>query len=338
MFGRSLKFATIPREDLELCKGLYKTVYKTAKYLCTKYGIETDDLHAILAVPDESDCEIAELNRRIDVALTFMRRVFWFCFAGNVLGTFGKPLRNGIEFVRRFQSKLVVIDEGAAESGDERGSSHTAAEAIRKFVSRHSVEKPKPVIAKDDPIVDVAEYTQSLIKCETEGERYRCASCEKLFKGPEFVEKHISLKHQSDLDAWASRQLLWHEFQSCVGGPNADETFDLDDLLAGRMRAREWVTTFFNSSYSGEYSNGGPSGGPHSRSNSGHSQRRPYDPRGEFRSPSQGRAGFHKQSMTLEPLSSPPQPLKGAQASRRISNYADLDDVPSGEANPSGIC
>mmetsp|Transcript_34343 Transcript_34343/g.55549 ORF Transcript_34343/g.55549 Transcript_34343/m.55549 type:complete len:346 (+) Transcript_34343:1541-2578(+) len=61
-------------------------------------------------------------------------------------------------------------------------------------------------------------FTKNIVLLEAE--KYRCALCTKLFRGPEFVRKHISLKHETNIAGVKTKARLEQFFNNYANDPN----------------------------------------------------------------------------------------------------------------------
>ena len=117
----------------------------------------------------------------LDEAIFYLRTVHHFCFYCGQAFSCASELLNkcGDLHLRR-----------KAES--DRGAYNERVQAFVQFVRALSAVTGKSQSSVE--AVDAYLTEQSIVKVEEE--KYRCSHCSKAFKGPEFVLKHLHLKHE----------------------------------------------------------------------------------------------------------------------------------------------
>lgn len=134
-------------------------------------------------------------QRFLDMILIYLRHVHYVCYYSAAAGTGPHDLaRQAGDLVIRCQ---VEEDTGASTVDSNAGTSSSATSGI-----------PSPATDFDHAIADLQErltvqyepFTEDALLerhvAKVEEGRYRCTHCSKLFKGVDFVIKHLRLKHE----------------------------------------------------------------------------------------------------------------------------------------------
>lgn len=123
---------------------------------------------------------VTDQKKALDVNLACLRRVFSICYYS------GLRCSNALELQKQCGDFcLRSVTDVDADSASPTSIDPKIADLIRLF-------GPPFELATEDKIVE----SKFVIKLDEA--RYRCSLCNKLFKGPEFVVKHVRLKHEED--------------------------------------------------------------------------------------------------------------------------------------------
>lgn len=120
---------------------------------------------------------------QLDLILVYLRRVHFVCYYGGVVA-------QGANDLTRLAGDLYVRSPGGAEAG----ITTNVAEAELEHFDRLMADLIDRVSFKGEPITEDVMLEKHVAKVD-EG-RYRCVHCSKLFKAPDFVIKHLRLKHE----------------------------------------------------------------------------------------------------------------------------------------------
>lgn len=227
----------------------------------------------------------AETNAQIDILVCYLRQVYFVCFYSGIVGTGFHDLRY------RLQVDLCVRSLESIPAAELIASKRP--ETLRDSVSRLCFS------IKETPS-DEALLSRHAARVD-EG-RFRCVHCQKLFKGVEFVVKHVRLKHEDVSKAVTVEAMtLGHFLQT----PILNAVIPCKFTLAHHHSSR-------------------------SRTTSDHSHRE--------RSPSasdrrHGRSSHGSHYHTNPPP--PPPEAAGSEDPRRLRRYVDLDTPVSGDVSIS---
>ena len=153
----------------------------------------------LIAVLDGiSDEESAQKFSCLDEAVFYLRSVHHFCFYCGQAFSCASELRNKC-------GDLHLRRAGESERGyNERVAAFTVFFKTLKTLASQTDSSPEAV--------DAYLSEQSIAKVEEE--KYRCSHCSKAFKGPEFVLKHLHLKHEDIVAGVKDELKLFNEFLS----------------------------------------------------------------------------------------------------------------------------
>ena len=256
--------------------------------ICEKFCKETELSCPIPlespVVADNGD-EMEQKKKRLDLLITYMRRVHFFCFYCGIQFETSNELiqRCGNIHIRKIHS----MKSQAYLDGWIRRHEDTL-QALLGNSDIFSKTLPNPIFNTKS----IADELSALI-FQVEAEKFRCILCNKMFKGPEFVEKHIRLKHPERVQ----------EIESAV---NVYSNFTSDFY-----RLRQFVSQYFSTSTS-VIPETAKSGQPEYQR-----ERRSSRDLGR---PSRSYHHHHRESAPL-----PPPSGKNQYEGRRIKTYADLD-------------
>ncbi|CAK0876267.1 unnamed protein product [Prorocentrum cordatum] len=126
-------------------------------------------------------------EQKLDVQVTYLRRVHHFCFysARWCEDAWDLERRCGAVFLRG------AAEDGEVEAPADAGPGEARERAIERFLGEARLERVEPCEPAEQ---EVASLCQQRTLTVAEG-KYRCCECRKLFCGPEFVEKHLRRAH-----------------------------------------------------------------------------------------------------------------------------------------------
>lgn len=123
----------------------------------------------------------ADQTKALDLNLACLRRVFSICYYSGTRCSNALELQKQCgDFCLRSSVNSMEIDSAPISSVDPK-----IGDLIRLFGAPFE-------LATEDNIIE----SKFVIKLDEA--RYRCSLCNKLFKGPEFVIKHVRLKHEEE--------------------------------------------------------------------------------------------------------------------------------------------
>ncbi|CAK0829801.1 unnamed protein product [Prorocentrum cordatum] len=124
-------------------------------------------------------------EKKLDVQVTYLRRVHHFCFysARWCEDAWDLDRNCGTVFLRGVAEEGEMPADGGWEEARERSIARVIREARLEEVELCEAAKREVVPLCQQQTQKVAEG------------RYRCSQCQKLFRGPEFVEKHLRRAH-----------------------------------------------------------------------------------------------------------------------------------------------
>ncbi|CAK0858778.1 unnamed protein product, partial [Prorocentrum cordatum] len=155
---------------------------KVVRHLDMLMGIPSEVTQAVLGWAGSSE-------KKLDVQVTYLRRVHHFCFYS------ARWCEDAWDLYRNCGA---VVLRGVAEEGEAVDSSLEEARerSIARFLGEARLERAEPCEPAEREVVLLCqERTEKL----AEG-RYRCSECRKLFRGPEFAEKHVRRAHAELFD------------------------------------------------------------------------------------------------------------------------------------------
>lgn len=155
-------------------------------------------LDSLLGIPSEVTEELLALEmsqeKKLDLQILYLRRVHHFCFYACEWCNDEWDLSNrcGAVLVRP-QPMSDISNTEMKSAGDEWVKTHSSR--LENFLSTASLEHPAVPTADDERLQDRLEavYAEQMTKITPE--KFRCNLCNKCFKGPEYVRKHIRKAH-----------------------------------------------------------------------------------------------------------------------------------------------
>lgn len=249
------------RKDLALAKDLRQALEGL-------FGIEQSPSEQLLSSMSEKG--------QLDLLILYLRRVFFLCFYSGVVGASYQDLC-------RLAGDLCVRSDDATVGGDVDGE--LFEEALSDLKNR--------LTGSHEPFSEDALLEKHVARVD-EG-RYRCVHCSKLFKGPDFVVKHLRLKHEDVAKAAALETASLNAF---LARPVLNAVLP---LTGRRRRSSPSLERAPPSSRDGHY----------------------YQDRRHARDSYRGGAGSRR---TL-----PPPPRDAPQDPRRLRHYVDWDAPASGD-------
>lgn len=148
------------------------------------YSQSTLLLDALLSKYELGQCswtQETDKTKALDLNLACLRRVFSICYYSGVRCANALELQKQCgDFCLRSTADSLDSDSVSPSSVDQK-----IDDLIRLF-------GPPFELATEDNIVE----SKFVIKLDEA--RYRCSLCNKLFKGPEFVIKHVRMKHEEE--------------------------------------------------------------------------------------------------------------------------------------------
>jgi len=177
-------------------------------------------LDAVTGVPPETTRAVLDAEgttvQKLDLSILYLRRVHHFCFYGAAWCRDAWELRQrcGPLLVRDPVAEPPVEGEWA-EKHDWR---------LRKFASTITLERPRVLGCDDEPVATKCEELVGTLTLRIAEGRFKCGECQKLFKGPEYVRKHVRKAHahlleklRQEAHADAARAAFVEE-SSSIGG------------------------------------------------------------------------------------------------------------------------
>lgn len=137
-------------------------------------------LDLISLLDDSSVEQVSSKLSTLDAAVVYLRTVHNFCFYCG----------QGFSCAAELESKCG--DLHLRQAGGDRNYAERVS-AVTEFIRRLK-EASSEAGEVTDEALDKHLTANEVIKVEEE--KYRCAQCSKAFKGPEFVVKHLRLKHE----------------------------------------------------------------------------------------------------------------------------------------------
>ncbi|ORX91462.1 hypothetical protein K493DRAFT_286786 [Basidiobolus meristosporus CBS 931.73] len=144
---------------------------------------------------DGDDSELLPTKRSLDLHMEYLRKVHLFCYyCGIEADSLEEFTRKCVE---RHLRKTTPEPATNSATGKPNNNGQTWIKNLDKKIDmRLSDYSPTEIekIGGKNPESELDKFTQKNVNKVDEG-RYRCSLCNKLFKGEEFVKKHIGHKH-----------------------------------------------------------------------------------------------------------------------------------------------
>ncbi|KAJ3046592.1 hypothetical protein HK097_000717, partial [Rhizophlyctis rosea] len=149
------------------------------------------------------DVEVAKDKKALDLYIEYLRRVHTYDYYGGIESTSPEDhARRAATFLRRPASRDQIRKDWT-DRLDERIQLR-----IQKPIDGELIWKRGGKRVED--FVDQS-VTREYVKKEGEG-KYRCGSCEKLFRGEEFVRKHVRSKHSELAEAFKTEAVYFNNW------------------------------------------------------------------------------------------------------------------------------
>ena len=148
-----------------------------------------------------------EVRAGLDLMIAYLRRVHHCCYYCGFIGESPAELIQhcGHLHLRSSSSSMHSDQELLDQRIDDLCS---VLEMAAAFKDQHDSADEERRIQQEDAVVERHHVVM------VEEGRYRCSSCGKLFRGPEFVVKHIRLKHDELVQTVLEEQALLKRFHS----------------------------------------------------------------------------------------------------------------------------
>eukprot|EP00743_Colponemidia_sp_Colp-15_P007137 GILK01007702.1.p1 GENE.GILK01007702.1~~GILK01007702.1.p1 ORF type:complete len:695 (-),score=89.24 GILK01007702.1:132-2216(-) len=176
---------------------------------------------------------------QLDTQIIYLRRVHSFCYYcgeefedERVLAAKCAPahIRSSSAATKKTEEDTQGQTEGQTDEkkGEENGSiSHFQQLAdrldhkIRKRIQTHPV-LPSPLSDEDPTLLQQIDDFCRDMSQRLEDEKYRCKvpNCNKLFRGPDFVKKHINLKHTENLQELKNKLIEQRMMDAYLADPH----------------------------------------------------------------------------------------------------------------------
>ncbi len=168
-FTRHIKLASAEFAATERIQTDYEQSSKLLSALCTRYELEPFTIEG-----DYDDL------RRLDLNIACLRKVFNLCYYSGI------KCSDPLELQKICGDLCLRSDKPTGSSPNQIDPKIN--DLIRLYGSSFE-------LATEDNLIE----SKYVIKLEES--RFRCSLCSKLFKGPEFVIKHVRLKHEEETNA-----------------------------------------------------------------------------------------------------------------------------------------
>jgi len=147
------------------------------------FGIAADTTEAVLSSE-------AQVEMKLDLQVLYLRRVHFFCFYSSLrcADEFELSERAGAALLR------CMPDDGEVAPGGDWSSAHESR--IGTFLASDASEHMRPVLPNKEEVLRERNEAmcQERNKKIAEG-KFKCVECGKLFKGADYVDKHIRKMH-----------------------------------------------------------------------------------------------------------------------------------------------
>ena len=309
----------------QMQKDLLKSMYMIQK-LSSYYKVELPDFY--LEEPEFSEA-------LLDKSILYLRSIFNFCFYC------GMPFENYFE-MRRDCGTLHLRKSRSSPEGAGKGSPGSSAileQRMDDFVTQLFLlqESHQKISEKDfSAVIEERLLKQHVVPQEAaesteegqEGAKSRCGICSKLFRSPDFVVKHLKLKHVEEVENIRTQLAMQDVFE-------ATKSMFKDAILADRSSEQR-----VNSSRGGSFSASARKPDPDRYYGSGypnqylHREGSSYERRpSSYGAHSRANENYSHHRMT--PYASRPQgrERQDVVGNRELKSYTDLD-APSPVAKP----
>lgn len=158
---------------------------------------------------DSADGELKLLN----IVQAYLRNVHFTCYYCALTSVDEEELKAKCPLVHRRAS------DGSGTGTLPLPSQESWAKELDVKISTRIASPPS--VREDKAVREAAlkPFYESMTVFEAEN-KYRCGMCSKLFRGPEFVEKHMKLKHPEECSEEAENRLRKQYFESFRSDPD----------------------------------------------------------------------------------------------------------------------
>ena len=174
--------------DLKLCEKLISSIY---------------DKEREIKFPFDKMDEIESPSTKLDTYVVYLRQVHGYCFFSGVKCDDERALaaKCSPQYLRQHPSVERALFDTSPLYGSAKQFETNYVQAAEKII------KEGPTVEElVDPLEDEflksmkEEYCFNKTKEVQEGRKYSCKLCQKAFKSPDFVVKHIKNKHDDRLN------------------------------------------------------------------------------------------------------------------------------------------
>lgn len=124
---------------------------------------------------------------KLDVQVLYLRRVHHFCFYG---AAWCKD-----EWDLRQRCGNALLRDHAADSVTEGEWAQKHDQRLEHFLASAALDRPHVLGGDDEPISSKTDAVCSEQTHKISDGKFQCLECKKLFKGPEYVRKHLRKMH-----------------------------------------------------------------------------------------------------------------------------------------------
>jgi len=179
-----------------------KNDVQQALALITKFDADAK-IHEHHIFSTENLDNLPSALQRLNLAVAYLRKVHLYCYYQGERFLTGELLHNKFPMVH---NKAFLRQRGEASEGmrpeDPYGCERTVDDAYQDELDDK----------KDDLFREENWEMRKRLKLATDNtievkaNKFRCALCQKAFKGPTYVKKHISLKHKPIVDLYVQKE------------------------------------------------------------------------------------------------------------------------------------
>jgi len=186
---------------------------RIVRHLDSLFGIKPEITQALLGA-------VGSPEAKLDLQLLYLQRVHHFCFYAATWGKDEWDLKNTCEVA------MVRMHVDCAQQAPAEGAwARLHEKRLEAFLASAQLDRPSmPLMQTEKASEKMSEACSANIDKLEEG-KFTCKLCGKLFKGPEFVEKHIRKVH---LDIFhpiyeeANQQAAYEAYTADPRKPNMD--------------------------------------------------------------------------------------------------------------------
>lgn len=169
--------------------------FGTPERMSVDQGLSSRLLETLLERYNLGKIPWASESNLLDLNVACLRRVFSVCYYN------GAACGNPLELFKQFGDLVLRVPYREGGSSQSASLNSRIEDLIRFF-------GPGFQLATEDNIIE-SKYVIKL-----DDARFRCSLCSKLFKGPEFVIKHVRLKHEEESNVALQQLSLLNLFLS----------------------------------------------------------------------------------------------------------------------------